>query len=73
MKKHFLATGMVLFYFAWVAIIVLKACNVIDWSWLLILAPVWLPFSMGAFILLILFLITVMAIVVTLIKDPVFK
>ncbi|NCU32113.1 MAG: hypothetical protein EOM23_04095 [Candidatus Moranbacteria bacterium] len=73
MKKQFLASGIVLFYFAWIMAIILKACNVISWSWWVVLAPVWLPLSMGSFILLIFFIIFVTAIVTTLIKDPVFK
>ena len=28
-----------------VAFIVLKLCNVITWSWLWVLAPLWIPFA----------------------------
>ena len=27
--------------------IVLKLCNVINWSWIWVLSPLWLPFSIG--------------------------
>lgn len=28
-----------------IAFIVLKLCHVIDWSWLWVLAPLWIPFG----------------------------
>ncbi len=28
-----------------VAFIVLKLCNVIDWAWFWVLAPLWIPFA----------------------------
>lgn len=29
-----------------VAFIVLKLCNVIDWSWWWVLSPLWIPFAL---------------------------
>ena len=42
---NFLPVGIVLFYFAWVTTIILKACCIVTWSWWLVLFPLWLPFS----------------------------
>lgn len=36
-----------------VAFIVLKLCHVIEWSWLWVLAPMWIPFVIGVIILLV--------------------
>lgn len=30
--------------------ITLKLCKVIDWSWKWVLAPLWIPFALAAFI-----------------------
>ena len=35
-----------------VAFIILKLCHVIDWAWIWVLAPIWIPFAIFAFILL---------------------
>ena len=37
--------------------IVLKLCNVINWSWLWVLSPLWLPFSIGLICLVIVLII----------------
>lgn len=29
------------------AFVILKLCHVIDWSWLWVLAPIWIPFALG--------------------------
>ena len=34
-----------------IAFIVLKLCNVITWSWLWVLAPLWLPLAISIVIL----------------------
>ena len=34
-----------------VAFIVLKLCGVIDWSWLWVLAPFWIPLAVALFAL----------------------
>ena len=36
-----------------VAFIVLKLCNVIEWSWLWVLAPLWIPIALALVALLI--------------------
>lgn len=36
-----------------VAFIVLKLCNVIEWSWLWVLAPLWIPIALALAVLLI--------------------
>lgn len=35
-----------------VAFIVLKLCKVIDWSWLWVLAPTWIPLGIAGFVIL---------------------
>lgn len=35
-----------------IAFIVLKLCKVIDWSWLWVLAPVWIPIGLGVLIVI---------------------
>ena len=49
--KTFYTAGIVLIYFAWILSIILKACNVLTWSWTLILIPVWIPLSAIVFFL----------------------
>lgn len=39
-----------------IAFIVLKLCNVITWSWLWVLAPLWIPVVVAIFVIAILFL-----------------
>ncbi len=34
-----------------IAFIILKLCNVIDWSWWWIVAPIWVPFAIGCILL----------------------
>ncbi len=34
-----------------VAFIVLKLCHVIEWSWLWILSPLWIPFAIAIIII----------------------
>jgi len=44
-----------------IAFIVLKLCNVIDWSWWLVLLPLWGPFALTIVIaILIIILILIM-------------
>lgn len=40
-----------------VAFIILKLCNVITWSWVWILAPVWIPCCLSLIVLLFLFIL----------------
>lgn len=41
-----------------VAFIVLKLCKVISWSWLWVLAPIWIPLAIALSILLITWIVT---------------
>lgn len=36
-----------------VAFIVLKLCNVIDWSWWWVLAPIWIPIALVIVLLIV--------------------
>lgn len=45
-----------------IAFIVLKLCNVIDWSWWWVLCPIWIHFALGAFILLVIAIVCIFAI-----------
>lgn len=36
-----------------VAFIILKLCNVINWSWWWVLAPTWIPLALAAVVLLV--------------------
>ena len=56
-KTKYIGGGTSLYTLLTVAFIVLKLCNVITWSWWLVLAPLWIPISLVAIILLILILI----------------
>lgn len=38
-----------------IAFIVLKLCNVINWSWWWVLAPTWIPITLGIIIFVIIF------------------
>ena len=40
-----------------VAFIILKLCGVIDWSWLWVLAPVWIPLAVALFALAIVLIV----------------
>lgn len=44
-----------------IAFIVLKLCEVIDWSWWWVLAPLWIPIAISFAILIIIFLIWCLA------------
>ena len=41
-----------------VAFIVLKLCNVITWSWIWVLAPLWGPIALAILIFLVVFIVT---------------
>ena len=40
-----------------VAFIVLKLCGVIDWAWIWVLAPVWIPFALVLAIVVVTFIV----------------
>lgn len=40
-----------------IAFIVLRLCGVIDWAWVWVLAPLWIPLALSLFITLIVLLV----------------
>lgn len=48
--------------------ITLKLCKVIDWSWLWVLAPLWIPIAIGTAILFIVFLVILIIKIVQAVK-----
>ena len=40
-----------------VAFIVLKLCGVIDWAWIWVLAPIWIPFALVLAIVIVTFIV----------------
>lgn len=46
--------GLNFYHVLTVALIVLKLCGVIDWSWLWVLSPLWIPIAIAAVILAVL-------------------
>lgn len=42
--------------------VVLKLCNVINWSWWWVFCPIWISFALGAFLIIILGIISVFVI-----------
>lgn len=40
-----------------VAFIVLKLCNVIDWSWWWVLSPIWIPIALVVILLILKFIV----------------
>jgi uncharacterized protein (DUF983 family) len=58
--------GITLSGLTFIVFLVLKLCNVIDWSWWWVTAPLWIPFAIGVAILLI---IVIVALIGTLIDN----
>jgi hypothetical protein len=54
------------FYLFWIVMIVAKACSFVSLSWWVVLAPIWMPFAFGSFILFFAFVVAVGAFVYTL-------
>ena len=47
-----------------IAFIILKLCNVIDWAWIWVLAPFWIPLAIIGIILIVwLIIVIVLAII----------
>lgn len=46
-KSESASGGIGFFGILCIVFIVLKLCNVIDWSWMWVLAPLWIPFSLA--------------------------
>ena len=44
-----------------VAFVVLKLCEVIDWPWLWVLAPFWIPLAAGLALILVLGIVAIIA------------
>lgn len=63
-KSYGVSLSTVLF----VVFLVLKLCNVIDWSWWWVTAPLWIPAGLAIGILLIFLLIAIIVGVVTVYK-----
>lgn len=40
-----------------IAFIVLKLCNVIEWSWLWVLSPLWIPFAVVFCVIILVFVL----------------
>ena len=56
-KSSSSSTGITLAGLLFIAFLVLKLCNVIDWSWWWVTAPLWIPFAFAIFIFIISFMI----------------
>ena len=52
-----------------VAFIVLKLCGVIDWAWIWVLAPVWIPFALVLAIIVVMFVVAFIITIVNRISD----
>ena len=37
--------------------VVLRLCNLIDWSWLWVLAPLWMSFALGIILIIVLVIV----------------
>jgi hypothetical protein len=59
-------SGITLSGLVFIVFLVLKLCNVIDWSWWWVTAPLWIPVAIGVVILLI---IVIVALIGTLIDN----
>lgn len=44
-----------------VAFIVLKLCHIIEWSWIWVLAPLWIPLALGLAIVAMIYLLVILA------------
>jgi hypothetical protein len=47
------------FYLLWIFMLFAKAFSVVSWSWWIILAPIWMPFAFGSFIVFLVFLVVI--------------
>ena len=61
--------GGIFFSLLAVAFICLKLTGLIDWSWLWVLAPIWIPAALGITILVIILITAVTGIIVNEIKN----
>ena len=44
-----------------IAFIILKLCGIISWSWLWVLAPLWISIALGLIVLLVIVVIAIIA------------
>ena len=50
-----------------IVFIVLKLCNVIDWAWVWVLAPIWIPLAIIGIILIVWLIIVIVLAIITMI------
>ena len=53
-KKKVVINGMPLTSVLFVVFLVLKLCGVIDWPWIWVFAPLWIPFALVALLFVVL-------------------
>ena len=58
MSKYKCSVNTEFFELLTIAFIVLKLCNVIEWSWIWVLSPIWIPCVVVIIILLVIGIIT---------------
>ena len=58
-NRNSICIDVILYALVMIALIILKVENVIQWNWLWVLSPVWLPFAVSFVILVIIFLWTI--------------
>ena len=57
-KKNSITASELFLILLTIVFVTLKLCKVITWSWIWVLAPLWIPFSIGLIICIILFIIS---------------
>ena len=60
MKKYF---GIIIICLLTLLFVSLKLCNIISWSWIWILSPLWIVFGINILIILVFFFYTVIKVV----------
>ena len=58
MSKYKCSVNIEFFELLTIAFIVLKLCNVIEWSWIWVLSPIWITFVMLIIIVLVIGIVT---------------
>lgn len=58
MSKYKCSVNTEFFELLTIAFIVLKLCNVIEWSWIWVLSPIWITFVVLIIILLVIGIVT---------------
>ena len=57
-KKNSITASELFLILLTIVFVTLKLCKVITWPWIWIFAPLWVPFSIGLIICIILFIIS---------------